>query len=387
MSNLNVIKPSYSSVLNIVYQECGKTIFQHARRMFVASENLVKQRCHLFFNHQCKESKILPPSLRIKSPVKSEAGESLARSYGFKFLSLRISDNHFKIKKFESDIDKASTTVKETCSDRLWRHIQRDLKLYKNTVFCKTRETHRKKMEKLKRSQGGQRPNNMLVDKSKWVINLSKRTLSDDEQSVLQKGLKFAIAPKEIPVSEIIAEVEASVYNLDESAKSGIRNKVSHILASSKPPKDNLSKSERAALRDLRKDKDIVILKADKGNSTVIMDRSDYDSRLMRLLNDSATYAVLKDDPAKTTETKLKNLLAPLKQKLDKAMFKHLNTTDGNTPRLYGLPKVHKEGMPLRPIVSFVGSPTYNLSKYLAFLLSPLVGKSPYSIRNTAEWV
>ncbi len=43
--------------------------------------------------------------------------------------------------------------------------------------------------------------------------------------------------------------------------------------------------------------------------------------------------------------------------------------------------------MPLRPIVSFVGSPTYNLSKHLAFLLSPLVGKSPYSIRNTAEWV
>ncbi len=145
--------------------------------------------------------------------------------------------------------------------------------------------------------------------------------------------------PKEIPVGEIIAEVEASVYNLDESAKSDIRNKVSYILASSKPPKDNLSKSERAALRDLKKDKDIVILKADKGNSTVIMDRSDYDSRLMRLLNDSTTYAVLKDGPAKTTETKLKKLLAPLKQKLDKATLKRLNTTDGNTPRLYGLPK------------------------------------------------
>ncbi len=27
------------------------------------------------------------------------------------------------------------------------------------------------------------------------------------------------------------------------------------------------------------------------------------------------------------------------------------------------------------------------MSKYLAFLLSPLAGKSPYSIRNTAEWV
>ena len=31
-------------------------------------------------------------------------------------------------------------------------------------------------------------------------------------------------------------------------------------------------------------------------------------------------------------------------------------------PRLYGLPKIHKEDVPLRPIVSAIGSPTYNLS-------------------------
>jgi hypothetical protein len=35
-------------------------------------------------------------------------------------------------------------------------------------------------------------------------------------------------------------------------------------------------------------------------------------------------------------------------------------------PRLYGLPKIHKEECPLRPIVSTMGSPTYNLAKYLA---------------------
>ena len=43
---------------------------------------------------------------------------------------------------------------------------------------------------------------------------------------------------------------------------------------------------------------------------------------------------------------------------------------------LYGLPKIHKPGIPLRPIVSFVSSPTYALSKHLARALSPLVGNS-----------
>jgi hypothetical protein len=41
-------------------------------------------------------------------------------------------------------------------------------------------------------------------------------------------------------------------------------------------------------------------------------------------------------------------------------------------PRLHGLYKIHKEGVPLRPIASNIGAPTYELSKYLTGLLSHL---------------
>ena len=43
-------------------------------------------------------------------------------------------------------------------------------------------------------------------------------------------------------------------------------------------------------------------------------------------------------------------------------------------PYIYGLPKVHKAQMPLRPIVSNVNCPTYQLSKWLTKELSPLLG-------------
>ena len=36
--------------------------------------------------------------------------------------------------------------------------------------------------------------------------------------------------------------------------------------------------------------------------------------------------------------------------------------------------KTHKENFPIRPIIIMVGSATYNLSKYLIKILSPLVG-------------
>ena len=53
---------------------------------------------------------------------------------------------------------------------------------------------------------------------------------------------------------------------------------------------------------------------------------------------------------------------------------------------LYCLPKLHKENTPLRPIVSFTGSPTYNLSKDLARILSELTGKSDHHVRNSKDF-
>ena len=46
-------------------------------------------------------------------------------------------------------------------------------------------------------------------------------------------------------------------------------------------------------------------------------------------------------------------------------------------PYFYGLPKIHKEQVPLHPIVSTIGSPTYTLAKHLATILLPIVGQTP----------
>jgi len=55
--------------------------------------------------------------------------------------------------------------------------------------------------------------------------------------------------------------------------------------------------------------------------------------------------------------------------------------------RVYGLPKVYKDDVPIRPIVSNIGAPTYKLSKYLASLLIPLVGRSRHHVTNSIEFV
>ena len=54
---------------------------------------------------------------------------------------------------------------------------------------------------------------------------------------------------------------------------------------------------------------------------------------------------------------------------------------------LYGLPKVDKKGMQLRPIVSSIGAVTYETSQELSRILKPLVGKSPYQEQNNQEFI
>ena len=60
------------------------------------------------------------------------------------------------------------------------------------------------------------------------------------------------------------------------------------------------------------------------------------------------------------------NELGFLSKKFHKSQ---LTQTVTQLPKIYGLPKIHKNNIPLRPIVSCVGSPSYHLSKTLEVFL------------------
>ena len=74
------------------------------------------------------------------------------------------------------------------------------------------------------------------------------------------------------------------------------------------------------------------------------------------------------------------------RNKLHSRTYENLRCTSGSTPFIYGLPKIYKYNIPLRPIVLFYSSPTYNLSKYLVSLLSPLVGGTSSAVLNSKDF-
>lgn len=55
-------------------------------------------------------------------------------------------------------------------------------------------------------------------------------------------------------------------------------------------------------------------------------------------------------------------------------MKNYITCCNERAPYSYGLPKLHREVIPLRPIVSIVDSPTYNLSKFPSKARSKMLG-------------
>ena len=53
--------------------------------------------------------------------------------------------------------------------------------------------------------------------------------------------------------------------------------------------------------------------------------------------------------------------------------YKNLYPSASGIPVLYGLPKIHKEGIPMRPILSMVGTFNHGLAKWIAGQLNRLL--------------
>ena len=203
-----------------------------------------------------------------------------------------------------------------------------------------------------------------------------------------------------VPVAEIVSSIESGIKHLPPESANFIRAKTTSILKNSKPSRQrNMTKDELETLKRLSKDTSVTILPADKGRAVVVMDSSDYQQKINGLLQDQNAYTKISDrrrNPTPSTEKSLNVLIKQIKgqtsthdpgvQQLDDKLYYTLRSTDATPATFYGLPKIHKPEVPLRPITSSINCPTYQVSKHLASILSPLQNNK-YTVTNSCDFV
>ncbi|XP_054290772.1 uncharacterized protein LOC129005789 [Macrosteles quadrilineatus] len=154
---------------------------------------------------------------------------------------------------------------------------------------------------------------------------------------------------------------------------------------------DNLTRPERTALRSLQKNKDIMILPADKGSTTVVMNTDDYKQEAYRQLSDRTTYKPTDEDPTNKFNEELNQWLkqeAP-RQNISTSTLDLLINKEPKTPQFYILPKIHKNILPPpgRPIVASCNSITERISAYLDSHLQPVVKELPSHVKDTNHFL
>jgi len=139
----------------------------------------------------------------------------------------------------------------------------------------------------------------------------------------------------------------------------------------------------------LKMNPNIIYTRADKGNITVALNRNDYINKVEEILRDKETYELIKKDPIKKLTNDIGSLLAGWKSKgyISKTNYNSMLCSDGNLPRAYGLPKVHKPGFLFRIIISSIDSPTYQLAQFLQKIISKNIIKPSSHIENNFQLI
>ena len=210
------------------------------------------------------------------------------------------------------------------------------------------------------------------------MSDLSSHDLSEVEKNVIRKGLKYGIKAKRVDTFDILSRFEELAETLDALP-----------IAETKKSKYQVDVNDKNnASATLSKEKAIIISKADKGNAVVIQDLDDYKVKINKLLDVTGKFSCLNRDPTRTREAALHKHLRGLltTNKIDEQTFKKIWPCGSRAGVLYGLPKILKNGTPLRPIISAIETYNYNLAKHLDKLLKPLV-IDKYTLIDTYDLV
>ncbi|XP_044756951.1 uncharacterized protein LOC123315353 [Coccinella septempunctata] len=230
----------------------------------------------------------------------------------------------------------------------------------------------------------------------RWVKNISTTDVPSRVLDFLALGPKFSIdiPMKHISLQRLLSDVEYTININDSLTEEGkdvkrslAANIVTNYMKPNKQVKNIFQREFFHCKRYLREHSELLVLKSDKGNVTVVMDRSQYMELSNNILLDHKYYEILPRDPTTTIQKKCNSFIKKMvtdghiTQNQGKLMYNYSSVP----ARFYGLPKVHKPTLSLRPIISSINTPTSRLSVFISEILSSYLSanRSSYFVEDS----
>lgn len=358
----------------------------------------------VWFLNNCIKEKVTPVFARVKT----------SKNVGLKYKEkLEYNIIRSAICKHYAKIDFINCELKKLYSEAIVSMDNDQIIFFFNGISDEISREKAQKFDKLKSKlnnlikQKNIFNRNRLANSTKFsdfkfhdrIKNLSNVDFDDDELDILRLGLKHIIKTplSESDILELSVEIDVLIELItnNSNVKKSLRNDMFILLHDFK---SNLKKVNKyitnssftvlKRIKDKIRDRDLILSKADKGNCLVILNKHDYINKVESFLSDN-NFTVVNVSPFNSFIRKTSNMVKHFSSFFEEnnAPF-NLLLSNPSVPRLYGLPKIHKEGNPIRPVVSFTNTPTSNISSFVYNLIKSLTNFRPkFGVVNSIDLV
>lgn len=206
----------------------GNDVYKLASDYCNNHEQLAVNQQQLIFNNRCRKNKIIPKTLRLRSPIQtSQALEYFNKTIPNKCLKFYVNNNHHQISKLNKLNEDNKAILQQQLPINLTTALETSAKLKHERKTALEKERLKQKYELL--IMRNQQPPN-----EERITNLSNKELTENEKSVISKGLNFNTGYKQKDVIDLTAALDKELFCNDKIAirdKPKIRQDITNAIA------------------------------------------------------------------------------------------------------------------------------------------------------------
>lgn len=349
----------------------------------------------ILFNKQCLELNLVPNYVPIKTNGTTPSAAHSARQCKILWVKNEIKFAYMKKQRINTQILELHLRLSNFWHPAQWDSFTTLLHDNLKQKAIQKQKTLDMKIRTLTKKQHPNNTNPKQTDNKSFhprVINRTEVKFSENEMELLEKGFKFNCSDTHTPgnIKQLITDVEIACESLPPAQKDIARNVIANealkIIQKEKTaiPRKSLPLPLKSIKNKIKK-QDLIVTKADKGNSLVILNKNEYIEKTMNFLENNNTQEINKD-PTSKFQNQIKQALKRIDLILTQGEKTKLTAKNPKLPTLRSLPKIHKEACPIRPIVNFREAPSYKISRELNKILKEKITlENDLSVKNSIE--
>ena len=325
-------------------------------------------RCN--FLQQCNQNALIPKFLHHKLPkFKTKLDERQIKTHQISLLKKELTLATTDRMKVEEKMVKLLHELNRSAPEKLLPTIDFHIRQSMREISEEKRETRKRKLHSLSTQQD--RPPLQVKDTVRCLDDIKVPTYI---MNLLKLGPRHPIL-RAFNETRLLVETEKTLFALKKNnlMKENTTSDISlSVKLYAKKAKSHTSKRALSTLKRWLEENDIKAVPFDKGLGFCLMRTETYNKKLEELLDGPQFEKVTTKrknaiDPFIKESREFKEKLTKLHKdgKISQEILNKAQCKGGSPARIYGLAKIHKTAIPLRPILSMPGSIYHPLANLL----------------------